>query len=167
MPSPWVQRALNNELEAKELTSYAPASPFPGGLVLQRNRTDDGTGDCFTACVATLTGIDIDLLPVLPPRVDVSVPPDGWMHVRLDGDRWQTWAELMADNGFIFQVYTEILPYTMGIIGLVNIYTQRAHAVAVDTRNRIWEPTQGKMMALTDMLSMGWVPATFTTIRER
>lgn len=84
---------------------------LPGGIVTQKDDTD-----CFSASISMLTGIDLDLLPILPPALyhvsQVSPFQHKWAwgdHPHFDAkdgtficldESTLPWVDLLLDNGF-------------------------------------------------------------------
>lgn len=137
---------------------------FPGGLVQQQRDMKDG--DCYSACVSMLTGIDLDILPVLPPEYGRDSNMDGWFHIERIGDRWETWVALMADNGYDMATTADIPADQMGIISMYNVYRDIGHAFAQDANGSIYNPANVSPEGMTNLMQNGWVPLSFTTITE-
>lgn len=113
---------------------------FPGGYVQQ---TTEG---CFTACLSMLTGIDRDLMPVVPPQMEWSYEghPDeanghvGWIEGTFDG-----WIAAMRDSGFELSI-SDIRPqsgdYIIATFQYGTIYSHRtakSHAIAFNSEKGV------------------------------
>lgn len=108
---------------------------LPGGYVQQ----EKGSEACFTACVSMLTGIDYELLPVLPPQAWWKYDTDEMAgHVEPHPDNLNTWVELMADNGFELKRHSEkpTGSYIVCVFQYANLLKEdgepRMHALAYD-----------------------------------
>lgn len=125
------------------------ATGLPGGYVRQKEKHDVLKGDCFSACVSMLTGIDLDILPVHPPQMEIG-SHDGseWVHVYAT-NRWDDWVELLADNGFALRMVDDATTY----IGAA--WTPEAYAHAVVVHNGIiLNPASDEVIRVEDC---GWI----------
>lgn len=124
---------------------------LPGGIVAQRY-----PNDCFPACISMLTGIDPDLLPLLPPAASYYENHGGWIHVNPEGDRWQEWHNLLLDNGYAFESCS---PAWEGfyVSCLFNLHLEIAHSVVSSHDGIIIDPAGGIIATAEDYAKDGWV----------
>lgn len=124
---------------------------LPGGIVAQRY-----PNDCFPACISMLTGIDLDLLPILPPGAVYDKKHDGWVHIDPEGDRWLEWNNLLRDNGYVSE---DCGPEWEGfyVSCLFNLHLSIAHSVLSSHDGVIVDPAGGIITTAEEYAKDGWV----------
>lgn len=123
------------------------ATGLPGGYVEQREKYVPHKGDCFSACVSMLTGIDLDLLPLHPPQFEYWKAQE-WYHFNLIAARWHDWQELLADNGFKMEFVDDATTY----IAACWTPGMEAHSVVVH-EGIVYNPALDERIAVEEL---GW-----------
>ena len=124
------------------------ASELPGGVIKQRY-TGFGVepGDCFSACVSMLTGINLDILPVLPPLLDGTFYSDGSVTIKQVEDL-DPWLALLNDNGYIMDLTTDKPMEYPFMIGLLIEHGEEVygHTIVALNEDEVIDPLEGEVV---------------------